>query len=315
MAVTELSYGLDSLPNDGLSRAVSIGKFDGVHRGHKKVIEQLVSVSRGAEVTVVTFDRHPYATLLPEKEPSRILSVDQKVELLGEAGVERVVILPFDAKLSRLSHKDFSRSVLGEGLSARAVLVGSDFRYGRGGRGTIDSLRAQGEAFGFRVEEVADVCEADGVRISSTLIRSCLEKGRVREVSALLSRYHSIRGVVGHGFERGRILGYPTANISEDIEGFLPADGVYATLFSHGGRTYQSATSIGVNPTFGDLDQRVLESHLFDFDGDLYGRAGTIEFVEFIRGMQKFDSPEELSKQMARDGTRIRQILDSSAAS
>lgn len=315
MTAPQVNYGLEALPRDGLARAVSIGKFDGVHRGHKQVIDHLVAVSGGAEVTVVTFDRHPYATLLPGKEPIRILSVSQKVEFLAQAGVSRVVILPFDKELSRLSHNDFSRTVLAEGLAAEAVLVGADFRYGSGGQGTVDSLKSQGYRLGFRVEEVAEVCESHGVRVSSTLIRSLLEKGNVREVSSLLSRYHSVRGVVAHGFERGRILGYPTANVSEMLEGLLPADGVYATLFTHKGQTYKSATSIGVNPTFGDLEERVIESHLFDFKGDLYGQVGSIEFVDFIRGMRKFPTPDALSKQMNLDGIKIRKILDSLAVS
>ena len=309
MSPVAVNYGLDSLPGDGKRRAVSIGKFDGVHRGHRQVIEQLLSMAGKAEPTVVTFDRHPHATLKPGSEPDPILSDSQKIELLAGAGISRVVVLPFDEELSALSHDDFSRIVLAEGLSTSVVLVGADFRYGHGGGGTIDTLRQEGDHWGFRVEVVADVCEAEGERVSSTMIRRLLGEGRVATVRDLLSRYHSVRGEVGHGFERGRVLGYPTANLRGNIEGLLPADGVYATRVTHRGSTYNAATSLGVNPTFGDVSERTLESHLLDVTLDLYGDSVTIEFVEFIRGMQKFPNPQALAEQMARDEEVIRDIL------
>lgn len=304
-----VNYGLDSLPGDGKRRAVTIGKFDGVHRGHRQVIQQLLSMAGKAESTVITFDRHPHATLKPGSEPTPILSDSQKIELLAGAGVSRVVVLPFDEALSALSHQDFSQAVLAEGLSTSVVLVGADFRYGHGGAGDIETLRAEGNHWGFRVEVVADVCEAEGERVSSTMIRRLLEEGKVSTVHHLLERYHSVRGEVGHGFERGRVLGYPTANLRENIEGLLPADGVYATRVVHRGTTYPAATSLGVNPTFGDVNERTLESHLIDVTLDLYGDTVSVEFVEFIRGMRKFASPEALAQQMAADEEVIRGIL------
>ena len=309
MSPVAVNYGLDSLPGDGKRRAVTIGKFDGVHRGHRQVIDQLLSMAGKAEPTVVTFDRHPHATLRPGSEPDPILSDSQKIELLAAAGIARVVVLPFDEELSALSHEDFSRIVLAEGLSTSVVLVGADFRYGHGGEGTIDTLRHEGDNWGFRVEVVADVCEAEGERVSSTMIRRLLGEGRVATVRDLLNRYHSVRGEVGHGFERGRVLGYPTANLRGNIEGLLPADGVYATRVTNRGTTYNAATSLGVNPTFGDVSERTLESHLLDVTLDLYGDTVTIEFVDFIRGMQKFPNPEALADQMARDEEVIRDIL------
>jgi riboflavin kinase/FMN adenylyltransferase len=313
MTPVAVNYGLDSLPGDGKRRAVTIGKFDGVHRGHRQVITQLLSMAGKAEPTVITFDRHPHATLKPGSEPTPILSDSQKIELLAAAGIERVVVLPFDEELSALDHEDFSRTVLAEGLSTSVVLVGADFRYGHGGEGTIDTLRAEGDHWGFRVDVVADVCEAEGERVSSTMIRGLLAEGKVSTVRDLLNRYHSVRGEVGHGFERGRVLGYPTANLRENIEGLLPADGVYATRVTHRGQTYPAATSLGVNPTFGDVNQRTLESHLMDVTLDLYGETVTIEFVDFIRGMQKFPTPDALALQMARDEEVIRGILASTS--
>ena len=313
MTPVAVNYGLDSLPGDGKRRAVTIGKFDGVHRGHRQVITQLLSMAGKAEPTVITFDRHPHATLKPGSEPTPILSDSQKIELLAAAGIERVVVLPFDEELSALTHEDFSRTVLAEGLSTSVVLVGADFRYGHGGEGTIDTLRSEGDHWGFRVDVVADVCEAEGERVSSTMIRGLLAVGKVSTVRDLLNRYHSVRGEVGHGFERGRVLGYPTANLRENIEGLLPADGVYATRVTHRGQTYPAATSLGVNPTFGDVNQRTLESHLMDVTLDLYGETVTIEFVDFIRGMQKFPTPDALALQMARDEEVIRGILASTS--
>ena len=311
MSPVSVNYGLDSLPGDGQRRAVSIGKFDGVHRGHRQVISQLLSMAGKAEPTVITFDRHPHATLKPGSAPTPILSDSQKIELLSAAGVSRVVVLPFDEELSALRHEDFSQTVLAEGLSAGVVLVGEDFRYGHGGAGTIETLRSEGDHWGFRVEVVADVCEAEGERISSTMIRRLLAAGEVSTVHGLLERYHCVRGEVGHGFERGRVLGYPTANLRAKIEGLLPADGVYATRVIHRGTSYPAATSLGVNPTFGDVNERTLESHLMDVTLDLYGETVTIEFVKFIRGMQKFPSPDALTEQMARDEEVIRGILAS----
>lgn len=310
MTTPKVNKGLDSLPADQVARSITIGKFDGVHRGHQKVIEQLVHVSAGLEPTVITFDRHPHTLIRPLEAPKPLVSEQQKVELLGKAGVARVVILPFDEQLSQLTHRDFSEKVLAKGLSATTVLVGNDFRYGHGGQGNISTLRDEGVEFGFSVDVIADVCEAQGERVSSTMIREMLDAGRVGEVSDLLSRHHQVRGVVGTGFQRGRVLGYPTANLSGDLEGYIPADGVYATWVTVNGRVYGAATSIGVNPTFGDISERVIESHLLDASLDLYDQNITVEFVEFIRGMQKFPEASALATQMGLDEVEIRRILE-----
>jgi riboflavin kinase / FMN adenylyltransferase len=304
-----VNSGLESLPHDGTPRAVTIGKFDGVHRGHRRVIDHLRAEAHGAEPTVITFDRHPHAIVKPDQVPRTVVSDAQKVELLAEAGIQRVVILPFDEKLSSLSHEDFSRTVLAEGLSASLVLVGSDFRYGFGGEGDITSLRTEGLRHGFRVEVAADVCESGGSRVSSTMIREALDRGEVGEVRELLGRWHSVRGQVGKGFQRGRVLGYPTANLSGALEGYVPADGVYATVVTHKGVDYHAATSIGVNPTFGDVSERTMESHLLDATLDLYGDVITVHFVQFIRGMRKFPDAEALASQMGLDEQNIRVVL------
>lgn len=310
MSPVQVNYGLDSLPGDGVRRAITIGKFDGVHRGHRQVLRQLIESSGGAEPTVITFDRHPHSVVRPDSVPDPVLSEAQKVELLSKNGISRVVILPFDEELSELSHQKFSQRVLAEGLSASVVLVGEDFRYGHEGAGNVATLREEGAHWGFQVNVVADVCEAGGQRVSSTMIRQLLDEGDVAQVRDLLDRFHSVRGVVGSGFQRGRVLGYPTANLRDQVEGYVPADGVYATRVLHQGVSYPAATSIGKNPTFGDVLDRTIESHLIDVDKDLYGETISVEFVQFIRGMQKFSGPEELAAQMKRDEDQIRLILD-----
>ena len=309
-----VNKGLHDLPRDGVPRSVTIGKFDGVHRGHKTVIDQLVNQAGELESTVITFDRHPHSLIRPDEAPQPVVSDEQKVELLAAAGVQRVVILPFDDELSHLSPREFSERVLAQGLSATRVLVGGDFRYGHGGVGDIQTLQSEGVEFGFGVEVIADVCESGGARVSSTMIRGLLEAGRVVEVSDLLNRRHQVRGVVGSGHQRGRVMGYPTANLSGDLEGYVPADGVYATIVVVDNQEYGAATSIGLNPTFDDVTTRTIESHLFDTTLDLYGTTISVQFVEFIRGMQKFDSADTLAKQMGVDEAKIRQILESHTA-
>jgi riboflavin kinase/FMN adenylyltransferase len=305
-----VNYDLGSLPGDGVKRAVTIGKFDGVHRGHLQVINQLCDMAGETEATVITFDRHPHVTLRSGVAPLPVVSETQKVELLSDAGVARVVVLPFDKELSSLGHEEFSRVVLAEGLSASVVLVGGDFRYGHGGSGSIATLRSEGERWGFRVEVVADVCQEEGERVSSTMIRTLLGNGEVAAAARLLGRLHAVRGEVAPGAQRGRTLGYPTANLEQPLEGLTPADGVYATYVTHQGVRYPAATSVGINPTFGELTQSVVESHLMDASLDLYGETIQVEFVDYIRGMRKFPSAEELGAQMSADETAIRAVLE-----
>ena len=309
-----VTRGLHELPGDNVARSVTIGKFDGVHRGHRTVLHQLVGGAAGLEPTVITFDRHPHSLIRPAEAPQPVVSDVQKVELLAALGVKRVVVLPFDDELSHVTHRDFSQRVLAQGLSAQKVLVGSDFRYGHGGAGDISTLRAEGEELGFVVEVIADVCESGGARVSSTMIRELLQAGRVAEVHDVLDRRHQVRGVVERGHQRGRDLGYPTANLSGNLEGYVPADGVYATVVVVDGQKFGAATSIGLNPTFHDVKERTIESHLFDTTLDLYGKTMAVEFVEFIRGMQKFAGPDELAQQMGVDEKKIRRILTEHSA-
>lgn len=304
-----VSWSLQQLPGADIDRVVTIGKFDGVHIGHREVIAELGRIAPHAEVTVVTFDRHPKALLTPDASPLPLLSTQQKVEFLGGAGAQRVAVIPFTREFADLSPEDFARTVLAEGLGATAVLVGGDFRYGHLGAGDLDTLRDEGERLGFSVHTVADVVHNQGERISSTRIRRLLDDGDVAGASQLLGRRHQLRSAVVQGYQRGRELGYPTANLENPPEGFIPRDGVYATWVDIDGVPYQAATSIGVNPTFGDVSDRMVESHLFGFDGLLYGSRVTVHFVEFIRAMNKFPDAQSLADQMAADATQIKDIL------
>ncbi len=304
-----VSRDISNLPGATTTRAVTIGKFDGVHRGHQAVIDRLRSVAGQQEVTVVTFDRHPKDLLQPDTAPPPLVSVEQKIELLGAAGCDRVAVIPFTPEFAELDHDTFVRQILVEGLGATVVLVGGDFRYGRGGEGTVDSLRHSGQAHGFLVDVCDDVEESEGQRISSTMIRRLLAEGNVSQVSDLLGRHHRVRSVVVQGHQRGRELGYPTANLANPVEGFVPTDGVYATWLMVDGERYPAATSIGTNPTFGDVDQRVIESHAIGGVLELYGRTVLVDFVNYIRPMNKFPSTDALAEQMDRDALAILDIL------
>jgi len=307
--VTTVLHGLDALPLDERASIVTIGKFDGVHRGHRAVLDGMRERAGDRRVVVVTFDRHPAAVLAPDRAPAPLLSVAQKTEALIAAGADLVVVLPFTRELAAQSPEEFVRAVLVDGLHAAEVVVGSDFRYGARGAGTVDTLREEGERFGFTVEVLDDVCVLDGQRVSSTSIREALDAGRLDEATEALGRYPRIRSLVVPGHQRGRDLGYPTANLAHNAEGYIPADGVYATWLHVDGVRYPAATSVGNNPTFGDVPDKTIEAHAMDVRLDLYGRVVELEFVRWMRGMQKFPSAEALATQMGVDEQQIRAVL------
>lgn len=289
--------------------AVTIGKFDGVHRGHRALVERLrrEADARGLAAVAVTFDRHPAALFAPEKAPIPLLGAEHRARLLRDAGADAVVELPFDRAFAAQTPEAFARDVLAGALNARMVLVGSDFRFGVRGSGDVDTLRRLADGHGFEVVVVDDVDGDGGRRVSSSWIRELLDAGRVEEAAELLGRPPSVRGRVVHGLQRGRDLGYPTANLSREIDGYLPADGVYATRNSiDGGAPIPAATSIGVNPTFGDLVERQLESHLIDTRIDLYEHGMEVFFVGYVRPMRKFADAAALAEQMRSDEREIR---------
>ncbi|MCX6502060.1 MAG: bifunctional riboflavin kinase/FAD synthetase [Microbacterium sp.] len=308
----------EDVPDGFGPSVVAIGKFDGVHAGHRAVIEraQVDAASRDAAVVAVTFDRNPLALLRPELCPPSLIGVTQKVRLLAETGVDAVLVLTFDHALAALSPEEFVARVL-RPLDTRTVLVGHDFRFGAGGVGTPDTLTALGDRAGFRVAVVDDVRAIDeGRRVSSTWIRELMAEGDVERSTRLLGRAPSVWGEVVHGLKRGRELGYPTANLSPDLEGFLPADGVYAGWLVdedaglRPGNRYPAAISVGTNPTFDDVPVRQVEAYVLDeTDLDLYGHHVEVQFAHRVRPMVAFDGVDALTLQIADDVAKVRAAL------
>ena len=303
---------LEKVPAGFGPSAVAIGKFDGVHAGHRKVIQALRARASadGLTATAVTFDRHPLSLLRPESCPEPLLSNAQKVERLATAGLDATIMLEFTREFSEQSPETFVETILVDALNARIVLVGSDFRFGVKGSGTVDTLRELGTTHGFEVVLIDDVV-ADGTerRASSTWVRELLAAGEVEKAAEVLGQLPSIRSTVVHGHERGRALGYPTANLSPAVEGFIPADGVYAAWYTVDGERYGAAVSIGNNPTFEGVPDKTVEGHLFDVTLDLYDTTVEVAFVKYIRGMRKFSGMDALAEQMALDESEIRALL------
>ncbi|WP_243076816.1 bifunctional riboflavin kinase/FAD synthetase [Microbacterium sp. SS28] len=304
---------------------VAIGKFDGVHAGHRAVLERAkVDAAAGAKVVAVTFDRNPLSLLRPELCPEDLIGVTQKIQLLAGTGIDATLMLRFDEALAGLSPREFVERILVDALGARTVLVGTDFRFGRGGAGNPEVLTELGAELGFRVDVIGDVRSIDSDRrVSSTWVRDLLAQGDVESAARLLGRPHAVWGEVVHGAKRGRELGFPTANLSIDLEGFVPADGVYAGWLVDEGvadgsplaeprRTtrYPAAISVGTNPTFDDVTTRQVEAYILDeTDLDLYGRLVEVQFTARVRGMVAFEGIPALIEQMADDVRRVRTLL------
>lgn len=311
----QLFTKLDDVPADFGPSAVTVGKFDGVHLGHRGILAQLTTLAadRGLESVVVTFDRHPLSLLRPERCPPSLVSNDQRTALLAESDVTATLMLDFTRELSELEPGDFVERIVRDALHAKLVLVGADFRFGHRGAGTIDSLRELGASFGFEVVLISDVT-LDGVRVSSTKIREHLAAGDVREAARLLGRYPRVRSTVVHGEGIGRGMGFPTANLDPAMDGFLPADGVYAAWAWIDGTRHPAAVSVGDNPTFDGVPARRTEAHIMDASVDVYGLSIELDFVERIRPMLKFDSVDALVAEISADVDRIRVLLDRESA-
>lgn len=292
--------------------AVTIGKFDGVHTGHRAVIDRLraVAAERGLTSTVITFDRNPLELLAPEKCPASLVSNRQKLELLAETGIDATLMVTFDRALADLPPEEFVHRILVDRLHAAAVLVGSDFRFGARGAGDVRLLSSLGERHGFTVELIDDVRPEHGRRVSSTWIRDLLADGDVAHAAELLGTVPTVRGVVVHGAARGRELGFPTANLSPENEGLVPADGVYAGwLTDDDGTRYPAAISVGNNPTFEGVPHKQVEAYVLDRELDLYGHTVDVAFAERIRGMVAYSGIEPLIAQIAADVDEARRIL------
>jgi riboflavin kinase/FMN adenylyltransferase len=301
--------GLDDV--DPAPSVVSIGFFDGVHRGHQTIIRRAVRQAGdlGVRSAVVTFDRHPMEVVNPGSQPQLLMTLPRRAETLAAQGVDLVVVLPFDDELRHLAPAAFVEHVLVEPLRARRVVVGTNFRFGHRAAGDVVSLSELGVAVGFTAEGVT-LLELDGTVISSTEIRAAVDAGDVDRATAMLGRPHLVEGVVVRGDQRGAGLGFPTANLQVSRRVAVPARGVYAGMFHlPDGRAVAAATNVGVNPTFGGQQLRV-ESYLLDFDGDLYGITGTVDFRHRLRDEEHFASVDDLVARMRGDVEQTRRLLD-----
>jgi riboflavin kinase/FMN adenylyltransferase len=299
--------------------AVTIGNFDGVHRGHHAVLGLVVDRARaqGLQAVAITFDPHPLAVLYPDRAPEPLSTTEHKLELLAAAGLDAVLVMPFTQELALWSPRRFVQEVIVDALGAKEVVVGSDTRFGHRNSGDVDTLRELGEELGFTVHVVADLGRrGEERRWSSTWVRELIADGQVAAAAEVLGRPHRVTGTVVHGDHRGRELGYPTANLASDAVGALPADGVYAgwLVRTELGERLPAAISVGTNPTFDGTVRRVEAYVLGRDDLDLYGETVAIEFVELLRPTLRFDGVEALIRQMADDVARCREVLGVSSA-
>ena len=283
--------------------AVTIGVLDGVHRGHRRLIRHLLS-GEGTP-TVLTFDPHPVEVLAPGTHPRLITTIHERASLLQSTGVAQVGVLDL-AELRDLPPERFVAEVLVGAVGMTRLVAGPDFRFAKDRSGDIPLLRSLGDQLGFEVE-VIDLVESDGV-LSSSRIRSLIEAGRVSEATEFLGARYAMTNVVVTGDKRGRVIGFPTANLALPERKVIPGNGVYAALATVGGAAHKAAVNVGVRPTFGG-GNRVVEAHLLDFEGDLYGEEMTIEFVERLRDERRFDTVDELVERMHDDIDLTREVL------
>jgi riboflavin kinase / FMN adenylyltransferase len=315
--------GLEATPGDLGRTVVTVGMYDGVHRGHQKLIGAAVARARAMRrpCLLLTFDPHPAEVVRPGSHPAILTSMDRKAELVAELGVDAMCVLPFTPEFMRLAPETFTHTVLVEHLHTAQVVVGENFTYGHRAAGTVDTLKAEGRRFGFTVEGVPlagvhkeDDGADDEVTISSTYIRACVAAGDMGSAAAALGRPHRVDGVVVRGHRRGRELGYPTANVETPPFTAIPADGVYAghlvTRDSEGasGDRYPAAVSVGTNPTF-QGSRRTVEAYVLDYDGDLYGEHVGVEFAARLRPMAAFADIDALLAAMAKDVADTRSAL------
>jgi riboflavin kinase/FMN adenylyltransferase len=305
--------GLDEVPSGWGQSVVTIGVFDGVHRGQRQLIGTAVDKAQamGLPSVVVTFDPHPSEVVRPGTHPAQLTTTRYKAELLESIGVDVVLVLPFTLALSHLEPDAFVHEVLVERLQAAAVVVGENFRFGFKAAGDVTLLKRLGARFGFTAEAVPMVLAAGDTAYSSTLIRKLVAAGDVTAAAEALCRDHRVEGVVVRGDQRGRQIGYPTANLRPVPHAAVPADGIYAGWLiplAPSGERRAAAISVGTNPTFEGRQRRV-EAYVLDFDGDLYGDRVGIDFTRRLRPMERYETVEQLLEQMAIDVRQTRELL------
>jgi len=320
--------GPDEIPSDWGRCVLTIGVFDGVHRGHAEIIARAVKAgrSRGVPTVLMTFDPHPMEVVFPGSHPTQLTTLARRAELVEELGVDVFLVVPFTTDFMKLTPDRYIHELLVERLHVVEVVVGENFTFGKKAGGNVDTLRKAGDRLGFAVDGVSLVAEhhhSETVTFSSTYIRACVDAGDVVAAAEALGRPHRVEGVVVRGDGRGKGLGYPTANVAPPMHSAIPADGVYAAWFTVLGRhsgsgqvagvlargeRHSAAVSVGTNPTFSGRT-RTVEAFVLDASADLYGQHVAVDFVARIRGQKKFASVEDLVEAMGRDTDKARVIL------
>ncbi|MFH2011520.1 MAG: bifunctional riboflavin kinase/FAD synthetase [Pseudomonadota bacterium] len=288
---------------------MTIGNFDGIHLGHQKIFKEVRKRSselKGDSI-VYTFEPHPLNILFPNKKVTLITSFTEKIRLIEKLGIEIVICEEFTHEYANLSPREFVNDILMEKIGVKAVFVGHDYAFGKGRKGNIVTLERLGKEFGFEVH-VVDAVRVDDVLVSSTKIRDTIQKGDVKKVAGLLGRNYSISGKVGRGKERGKGLGFPTANL-ESVEEIHPKPGIYVVNVCYKDHLYQGVVNIGYSPTFAD-NALSIEVHILDFNKDIYGEEVKISFVERLRDEKTFDGPEALVEQIKKDVEMTRRMFD-----
>jgi riboflavin kinase/FMN adenylyltransferase len=305
-----IRYPHDARPPRWMSPIVALGNFDGLHRGHLKVIDGIrrAADERGGVAVVLTFDPHPPRIVRPDKAPPLLMTLSQKLAALDRAGAHAAAIVTFTPEMANLSPEAFVKDVLVDWIRAAEIWVGADFLFGRNREGTYTRLRSLGMQYGFRTEKVEPVRYKEFV-VSSTRVRRLVAEGRVDEAGALLGHHYALTGTVVTGARRGRELGFPTANLSTENE-LVPPAGVYATIVEIAGVWRPSVSNIGVRPTFGGGGAPAIESHVLGFEGDLYGAAVSLAFVQRLRDERRFPDVDALRDQIAADVRRTRRLFD-----
>jgi riboflavin kinase/FMN adenylyltransferase len=304
----------DRLP-ETVAVAATIGVFDGVHLGHQAVLARVREVADrlGVASAVVTFDTHPAYVVRPENAPKLLTTLDQKLELLAAQDLDYAYVIHFDQERAGTRPEDFVEQVFIEALHARAIVVGADFHFGKGRAGNVDGLRAIGEEWDFEVHALDLIRHRSDARepVSSTKIRRALAGGNVASAAAMLGRPYEVRGTVVHGDQRGRTIGFPTVNIPVSKQMAWPADAVYAGWCTlPDGVRWPAAINLGRRPTFYErTEQSLLEAHIIDYEGDLYGEELAVAFVEFLRSERKFDGIDALVEQLKTDVEDTRAVL------
>lgn len=302
--------GIDEFENIE-NAVVTTGTFDGVHVGHRKILNRLGQVAENVngESVLLTFYPHPRSVLQPESQIKMLNTLDEKIDLLENAGIDNLIIHPFTKEFSRTSSVEFVRDILVNKIGTKKLVIGYDHHFGRNREGSFEHLKEFGPVYGFDVEEISAL-DIDEVNVSSTKIRKALEEGDVQTANTFLSYSYPLSGKVIEGEKLGRSIGYPTANIDiEESIKLIPANGVYAVKVKVGGEQFNGMLNIGVRPTVSQSREKSVEVNIFDFDRDIYDEEITVEFIQRIRDEKKFDSSEELAGQLKQDKEACQEAL------